>query len=742
LVVKVTEAIAGFIIRNSLCFIIAAIVITGAAVPGLTLLRTETGFEALISTDSKIYRDNVRFEAAFGAEPVTVLLSGEISEVLAEDNLAVIAEFEDYILGDERFRNIVSPVSLLEIDTGQSYTQNPRAIKEAVFDGEGNLNPVLHQLAPDKENVLLLVTPAGNMSKDESLELVKHIEDFFAGSPVESAGVTVISDAGLIDAISIAMGRNIAILLGLSVAVMLVILSVSFRVHWRLLSLLMVGISAFWTFGLMGYLSVPLSMATMAVLPILIGLGIDFSIQFHNRYQEEITRCGSVGGAIVVSISRMFPVIGVALLATIAGFITLYISEVPMIQDFGLMLAVGVILSYIVGLFLLHSIVYLADKRTRVEKLKVKSREASGRIEWFLAKMGKLAIRHTAWILIFALAPAVLGGIFDSRLPVNTDYEELMPQDETALVELRNLRHITGSGGEIRFLIGAEKITSPEVLNWVHNFGEQAMLDHPEIISASSPATVIAQAAGGIIPPVEQIDNILQATPEMLRSRVISDDLTMAVLTLNIQYIDLEDTYDLINSLQQSASPPEGIEMSPVGTTALGASTIDAVIGSRMLMNGLCLGAVFLIILLSCRHPSRAVFTIIPVGAVIAWTSLVMFILGVPLNPLTAVLGVIIIGIGTEFMVLINGRYDEEKRHGYEPGDAMVTAITKTGRAVMTTALTTLGGFGVLLASNFVMIRDFGIATVVGVVLCLVITLTVMPGLVVWYDRLRYKNQR
>ena len=105
-----------------------------------------------------------------------------------------------------------------------------------------------------------------------------------------------------------------------------------------------------------------------------------------------------------------------------------------------------------------------------------------------------------------------------------------------------------------------------------------------------------------------------------------------------------------------------------------------------------------------------------------------------------SLLGVLIIGICTEFMVLLMGRYEEEKRSGLSPRDAMVTAISKIGRAIVTTALTTLGGFGVLIASNFVMIRDFGIATVVGVFLCLIITITVMPGLIVWYDNWRSKR--
>ncbi|MCL0074412.1 MMPL family transporter [Dehalococcoidia bacterium] len=64
----------------------------------------------------------------------------------------------------------------------------------------------------------------------------------------------------------------------------------------------------------------------------------------------------------------------------------------------------------------------------------------------------------------------------------------------------------------------------------------------------------------------------------------------------------------------------------------------------------------------------------------------------------------------------------------------MVTAISRIGRAVVITALTTLGGFGVLIASDFVLIRDFGIATVSGVFLCLISSMLVMPPLLVFFD--------
>jgi predicted RND superfamily exporter protein len=204
--------------------------------------------------------------------------------------------------------------------------------------------------------------------------------------------------------------------------------------------------------------------------------------------------------------------------------------------------------------------------------------------------------------------------------------------------------------------------------------------------------------------------------------------------------MSLEELHDLIQQLTESAQLPDGVTVSPVGTFALTAETINAMVGTRHTMNLLCLGAVFVVLLIVYRRLSTTIFTVIPVGAVIAWSSLDMYLIGIPLNPLTAVMGIIIIGICTEFMVLLFGRYEEEKRQGQSPRDAMVTSISRIGRAIVTTAVTTLGGFGVLIASNFVMIRDFGIATVLGVFLCLLITLTVMPGVIVWFDERRRKK--
>ncbi len=742
---KIAETLVRFVVRRSWLFIVLAVALSAAAVPGITSLKTDTGFDALVSPQSAIAQATARYQEEFGGEPVTVLLTGRLADIFSPAGLSLLAGFQQQFGADARYRAIASPLDVFQaaqLEAGLPTYDDPAFITSVLYDAEGNISPALASLVPDKWHALIVATPQGGLSDAEELTATQDIEAYFTNHSLENIYVSVVSSAKLVDAISQSIGGNITLLLGLSVLVMILVLMLLFRVRWRLLSLLMVGLSALWTFGLMGYMGVPVTMATMAVLPILIGLGIDFSIQFHNRYQEEVTRSPSVARAIVTSASRMFPVVGMALLATIIGFITLYISEVPMIKDFGMMLAIGIVVSFIASLFLLHAIVHLGDKRVPIKRLKEASVAASGRIERVLGRLGKLAVSNTGWIFVVAVVFAVAGGIVDHWLPTNTDYQDLMPQDTPALVELRELRDILGTGGTLNFLVEADSdIASPEILDWLNDYQTGALASHPELIAAASPATLVTSATGGVVPPQAQIDAILSNTPAAYRESFLSADRMTASASFSVRYLPMEEMHELLQQLEAETNPPPGVSIAPVGSFVLGASIIDAIIGQRLTMNLICLGAVFVVLLLAYRRLGNTIFTIVPVGAVIAWSSLDMYLIGIPLNPLTAILGVLVIGICTEFMVLLLGRYEEEKRRGLPPRDAMVTAIAKIGRAIVTTALTTLGGFGVLIVSNFVMIRDFGIATVVGVFLCLVITLTVMPGLIVWWDNLRQRRR-
>ncbi|MES0278750.1 MAG: hydrophobe/amphiphile efflux-3 (HAE3) family transporter [Dehalococcoidales bacterium] len=797
MVKRFSELMGRFVARRPWLLITLAVVISASLAPGVALLETESGYDTLISDDSRVFMDNERYEEQFGGSSMVVLLSGSLDDVFSTVNLATFRQFEQVIADDDRFRSVLSPLTLIDlaaataIQAGQALeveiataqetaatearlaaaalglspvqqeqaaqaareqvltafqplldelaqigppsADNPLFVAAVVYEADGFISPQMETLIPDDNHALILVTPAGNMDDQRTLAAVQVVENYFQANFLTGLETIVIADVKLIDAIGRSIGGSMSLLFALSAGVMTLILFLMFRVRWRLLSLAMVGIGALWTFGLMGYLSIPISMATMAVLPILIGLGIDYSIQFHNRYQEELTKNTSVRGAVITSLVRMFPSVSIALLATLIGFVALYISDVPMIRDFGVILALGIALSYLIAIFLLYSVLYLGDRRLSMIKLSRASVKASGRIERALSWMARLSLKHPLPIFLIALILGLAGGFFDGQLPTNTDYEALMPQDLVERQEVQQLREVLGSGADIKLMLEADDVTSPDFLTWLKSFQETEVARYAPLSAANSPATLVNEAAGGVIPGREQIDAILEATPPLFTGQLISADREMASLSLTTTYLSMEEVRDLLKLLEEDALA-DGISISPVGTLALGSSSIDAAVSTRMLINAMYLGAIFIVLLAVYRSVRAALFTVIPVGLVIAWASLAMYAIGIPLNPLTSILGVIIIGIGTEFMVLLLGRYNEEKQAGLPPRQAMVVASSRIGRAIVTTALTTLGGFGVLIASDFILIRDFGIATVLGVFLSLVSTIVVMPPLIVWLD--------
>jgi uncharacterized protein len=97
--------------------------------------------------------------------------------------------------------------------------------------------------------------------------------------------------------------------------------------------------------------------------------------------------------------------------------------------------------------------------------------------------------------------------------------------------------------------------------------------------------------------------------------------------------------------------------------------------------------------------------------------------------------GPLVVASVAEFSVLIMGRHIEERQDGLGPVDAIHTAARRTGRAFFTSALTIIGGFGVLILSSLPLLRDFGIVVGMNVAVALISALVVLPPILVWADQ-------
>src|SRR3954466_802066 len=127
----------------------------------------------------------------------------------------------------------------------------------------------------------------------------------------------------------------------IAAGVLVIILLVLFNVRWRLLPLGVILVGVVWAFGLAGYLGIPLTVVTIAGLPVRLGVGIDYAIQMHARVEEEVV-VDRAEHPIQETARNLGPALLVVPFHPIFAFAALHFAKVPMIRDFGLLLAVGI----------------------------------------------------------------------------------------------------------------------------------------------------------------------------------------------------------------------------------------------------------------------------------------------------------------------------------------------------------------------------------------------------------------
>ena len=156
-----------------------------------------------------------------------------------------------------------------------------------------------------------------------------------------NATVTATGAPILLDDINHYLRGGMLMLGGIAVAIMTLILLVLFDVRWRLLPLAVILVGVVWAFGLAGYLGIPLTIVTIAGLPVMLGVGIDYAIQLHARVEEEVILDRS-DHPMQETARNLGPALLVVTFDAIFAFLALRFAKVPMIRDFGLLLAVGI----------------------------------------------------------------------------------------------------------------------------------------------------------------------------------------------------------------------------------------------------------------------------------------------------------------------------------------------------------------------------------------------------------------
>jgi hypothetical protein len=567
----------------------------------------------------------------------------------------------------------------------------------------------------------------------------------------------------------------------LLIAVLLVMagtLGLVFSGRPRLLPLALALLAAAITFGALSAVGASLTMASIAVLPVLVGLAVDYAIQFQARVDEEAERAAGQAPGIALAadapavVSRAAaagaPTIATAAAASAAAMLVLLLSPVPMVRGFGVLLVVGVAVALVCALTAGAAAISLTaggawgGRAGRTAVLAGSPPAAAWRGARELLAENPLtrlitraalvgSVRHPARVLGVGLALAALGWGLDTQTKVQTDITKLVPQNLGSLQSLNAVERITGVGGEIELMIEGNDLTKLSTIEWMINY-QKTVLARFGYSSAkgctrarlcpafSLPDLFEQQAAAGAStkkPSQREVNGLLSVVPAYFSQDVIAPDHRVATLAFGIRLMGLDKQQQLIEQMRSSLHPPAGVHASLVGLSVLAAQSGSQVADPWRRLETLLVGlaAVALVLLLAFRGDRRrALVPLVPIVLATGWSALILFAVRVPLNPMSVTLGALVIALSTEFSVLLSERHRQEKLAGYDTIEALRRSYRRTGAAVAASGVTAIAGFGVLVLSNITMLRDFGLVTLIDLSVSLVGVLVALPATLVIAD--------
>jgi len=568
-------------------------------------------------------------------------------------------------------------------------------------------------------------------------------------------GYTVTGVPVLAEDLSDALAGSIARLLLVALVVMAAVLALVFRRRLRLVPLAVALGAVALTFGAMALVGAPLTMASIAVLPVLLGLGVDYAIQYQARISDPPTARGAVRAA-----RAAVPTIATAALATAAGFLVLLLSPVPMVRGFGVLLVLGVGMALALALTGGTAVLVLLGSRTRAPGMIGRSTRGASELLGVaarpFARLGpparrlgarvlRMGVARPGRVLAVALAAATIGWVVDTQTEVRSDLQELVPQDLPSVRDLETLQRTTGVAGEVDVVVEGRDLTDPKVVAWMGSF-QQRVLKQARYTpengcgkAALCPALSLPDLFPGRDAASDRgrIEGLLDAVPPYFSQSVITADRRTANLAFGIRLMPLDEQQATIERMRAALDPPAGVTARLAGLPVLAAEANAALSSPWRRLGTLLAGllAVGLVLLAVHRRAERAWVPLVPIALATGWSALVLFALRIPLNPMSATLGALVIALSTEFAVLLDGRYREERRAGHDVAAALRRTYRSTGVAVLASGATAIAGFAVLAFSDVRMLQEFGIVTVVDLSVSLLGVLAVLPAALVLAER-------
>jgi len=542
-----------------------------------------------------------------------------------------------------------------------------------------------------------------------------------------------------------------------------------------------------WTFGFMGWAGITFNQIFIAVPVLLIGLSIDYAIHVFMRHREEREEHAeaNVRGSMRVALAS----VGVALVwvtaTTVIGFLSNLVSPLPPIRDFGVVSSVGILAALVVFGGLVPALKVEIDEflESRGFDRRKRAFGTGGGALGSLLSGGAVAARKAPLVVIALTLVVSAGGAYGAtQVDTSFSQEDFLAEDPPGWMDSlpepfrpgeysakANLEYVNQNflreDSQAQILIEGD-VATPEALDRLERANDRAAEtdvavvlsnDEPRIRSPASVmesvaagnesfnATLAAADTDGDGVPDRNVagvfDELFAVAPDEAEGVVHREDGEYRAVRMVVSVKGGASSGDVTDQMRAVAAEIDGDGLTatatgqPITFEIVQQQLLDTVIESLLIT----LVAVFAFLMVAYRlaHGSAVLgaITLLPVAFSVSWILGSMYLLGMPFNVLTGMITSLTVGLGVAYSIHLSERFNVELARRGSVDAALRKSVTGTGGALLGSAATTVGGFGVLYFAILPALQQFGIITGLTIIYAFLASVFVLPSLLTLWTR-------
>ena len=588
----------------------------------------------------------------------------------------------------------------------------------------------------------------------EIREIIKSYKDI---GKIYLGGIPMIAD----DMMSFIKNDIIVFGIGVLLFIIVTLWFIFKKLIWIIVPLSSCFFSVLIMTGLLGLIGWKVTVISSNFIALMLILTMAMNIHMSTRFLQLRKNNPNLKNSeiIFMTTSKMFwPIIYTAL-TTICAFLSLIFSEIKPVIDFGWMMSLGLITSFIITFTLLPTLINLLS----TEKINIEG-ESKSKITEFL---GEISINSRPTIFLITLVVIIFSIVGISRLEVENSFINYFNKNTEIYKGMKLIDEKLGGTTPLDIIIKfptfeKDKLTvaDDEFDDWADDekqdnrkywFTKDKIEKIEKVHSylESNPFVGKVLSFSSILKIAKQLNNnkpletlemgiFYSKIPDTIKKEVIDPYISIedneARISLRIK--DSEKNLrrnDLIKKIEYDLKNQIGLESNEfklAGVLILFNNLLQSLFKSQILTLGFVMSGIFAMFLILFRNIKLSLIGVVPNFIAAFFILGIIGLLEIPLDMMTITIAAITIGIAVDNSIHYIYRFKEEffQNNSYEK--TIKLCHSTVGIAILNTSITIVFGFSILVLSNFIPTIYFGVFTGLAMLLAMISVLTLLPSLI------------